>query len=52
MGLNVKEIKSSLAEIAAYITNTNYETLLNMPTNERDLLVRAYNKKISKENKQ
>lgn len=51
MELNVKEIKSALAEIAAYITNTNYETLLNMPTNERDLLVRAYNKKIERENK-
>ncbi len=51
MELNVKEIKSSLMEISVYITNTSYEMLLNMPTNERDLLVRAYNKKVTKENK-
>ncbi|AZU98219.1 hypothetical protein SEPL_153 [Salmonella phage SE_PL] len=51
MELNVKEIKAALMEISVYITNTSYEMLLNMPTNERDLLVRAYNKKVSKENK-
>jgi hypothetical protein len=52
MELNVKELKAALMEISVYITNTNYETLLNMPTNERDLLVKAYNKKVTKENKQ
>ena len=38
-------------EVSVYIENTTYETLLNMPVTDRDLLVKQYNKKVKKENK-
>ncbi|BEH88386.1 hypothetical protein [Klebsiella phage phiKp_21] len=37
-------------EAAVYIDNTSYEMLLNMPVTERDLMVKAYNKKVRKQN--
>jgi hypothetical protein len=48
---NSEEIKNSLMEIAVHIPNTNYETLLNMPVTDRDLMVKQYNKKVKRENK-
>lgn len=50
MELNQKEIKQALMEASVYIDNTSYEMLLNMPVTERDMLVRAYNKKVKKQN--
>jgi len=50
--LNCEEIKNGLMEVSVYITNTSYEMLLNMPVTDRDLMVKQYNKKVKKENKQ
>lgn len=46
---NCEEIKSNLMDITVYIENISYEILLNMPVQDRDLLVRSYNKKIKKQ---
>lgn len=48
--LNKSELKAALMEAAVYVDNTDYPTLLNMPVTERDLLIKAYNKKIKKQN--
>ncbi|AQW88772.1 hypothetical protein pEaSNUABM50_00243 [Erwinia phage pEa_SNUABM_50] len=48
---NCEEIKNSLMEVAVHIPNTSYEMLLNMPVNDKDLMVKQYNKKIKRENK-
>ncbi len=49
---NCEEIKNGLMEVAVYIPGTSYEMLLNMPVTDRDLLVKQYNKKVKKENRQ
>lgn len=37
-------------DASVHISTTSYEMLLNMPVTDRDLMVKAYNKKVKKEN--
>lgn len=46
---NQKSIKKALMTICVYMGSPTYEVLLNMPVNDRELLVEEYNKKIKKE---
>lgn len=48
--LNKSEIKNALMECSVYMESMDYGTLLNMPLSDRNLLVKAFNKKIKKQN--
>ncbi|EON7637207.1 hypothetical protein VWH97_07425 [Escherichia coli O157] len=50
MELNKSDIKNALMDAAVYVDNVDYATLLNMPVNDRDMLIKAYNKKVKKMN--
>lgn len=47
---NTEQIKENVMDASVHIATTSYEMLLNMPVTDRDLMVKAYNKKVKKEN--
>jgi len=44
-----EEIKMFVCDMSISIDNMSYEVALNLPINDRDMIVRAHNKKIKKQ---
>lgn len=51
LSTNKEIIRKNIANMTVYMDNMHWDLALNMPSIDRDTLIRSYNRKVEKQNK-